>query len=494
MEVSKSTIHAQRVTQPSSESVRPDFLKLGSDIVAKLHILMKMSRMYDSNNRALSQFVQESLNTINTLINSERAFSLKIIGNDLYLNDQRLRYSVEGFMSMKNLLTQLRKKVIGEVIFKGAVDERMFRTFIYALVDLEENREENAILLNKKMEQEGIPFIKVNPLEFFGREERGFTIREKSQRESAKKVFFETVRTVKEVISQIKGNQHADVRKLRRLVQRTIHLISEDESTLLGLTTIKNYDEYTFNHSCNVSIYSLAMGRRLGFSKHILAELGMTALLHDVGKSKIPKQILNKPTALDEEEWIVMKNHPLAGVETVLDLKELGEINPRIVIGIFEHHLKNDLSGYPKLYQKKKVSLFGRIIQITDAYDAMTTARIYKKIPARPEQALTIMLREKGDHFDPILLKIFIGLMGIYPIGSLVLLNDHTTGVVLKSNPDSGCIDRPQVLLLELNGTGNEKKRVVDLAETDENGHFKRNIIKTLDPNKYHVDIAKFFL
>ncbi len=96
MEVSKFTIQPQRVAQPSSESIRPTFFKLGNNTVMKLHVLMKITRMYDSNNVALSQFVQGSFNTINTLINSERALSLKIIGNDLYLNDQRLRYSVEG--------------------------------------------------------------------------------------------------------------------------------------------------------------------------------------------------------------------------------------------------------------------------------------------------------------------------------------------------------------------------------------------------------------
>ncbi len=490
MEVSKSRIQPQS----SFKSIRPDLFELGNNTVMKLHILMKTSRIYESNNVAVSQFVQESLNTINTLINSERALSLKIIGNDLYLNHQRLRYSVEGFISMKYLLTQLRKKLIGEVIFKEAVDERMLKTFIYALVDLEENREENAVLLNKKMSQEGIAFIKVNRLEVFEQGERDFTIREEDQREAGKKIFFETIGGVKEIFTRIKGNQHADVRKLKRLVQRTIHLMMEDESALLGLATVKNYDEYTFNHSCNVFIYSLAIGRRLGFSRQTLAELGMTALFHDVGKSKIPKEVLNKPMTLDEGEWTAMKKHPLIGVETVLNLKQLGEINPRMVIGIFEHHLKNDLSGYPKLYRKKKVSLLGRIIQIADAYDAITTPRIYRRVPTIPEQALAIMLREKGTHFDPILLKIFIGLIGVYPIGSLVLLNDREIGLVFKANPDPRWADRPQVLLVERNDKGNERKGVVDLAETDENGHFKRNIIMTLDPNKYHIDIAKFFL
>ncbi len=192
--------------------------------------------------------------------------------------------------------------MVGEVIFKEAVDERILRTFIYALVDFEKSREENAILLNKKLVQQDISSIKLNPLEVLEWEKRDFTIRQGVQREVAKKIFFETIGTVKEVITQIKRNQHADARKLERLVQRTIHLIMEDESALLGLTTIKNYDEYTFNHSCNVSIYSLAIGGRLGFSRQTLAELGMTVLFHDVGKSKIPKEVLNKPTAFDEGE------------------------------------------------------------------------------------------------------------------------------------------------------------------------------------------------
>ncbi len=494
MEVSESTIQPQKVTQPSSESKGPDFSKLGNNIVMKFHVLMRISRMYDSKNVALSQFIQESLRMINNFINKEGSFVLKIIRDDLYLNEQRLRYSVEGFTSFKYILTQWKKKLIGEAIFKETVDERILRTFIYTFVDLEEGREENARLFNEKMAQQGISSVTVNPLEVFEGEESGFTIQKEDQREVAKKIFFETIGTVREVITQIKGDQHADVRKLKRLVQKTIHLIMEDESILLGLTTIKNYDEYTFNHSCNVSIYSLAMGRRLGFSKETLTELGMTALFHDLGKSKISKEVLNKPGALDQTEWVLMKKHPLTGVETILNLKQLGEINPRMVIGIFDHHLGNDLSGYPKLFRKRKVSLFGRILQIADAYDAMTTPRIYKKVAYTPEQALAIMLKDKGAQFDPNLLKIFIGLVGIYPIGSLVLLDSREMGIVLKSNPDPQWMDRPTIMVISRDEKGDPKKTLIDLAETDRDGHFKWSIVKTLDPDRYYIDITKYFI
>ncbi len=295
MDVADSTVQPQKVTRSLSESMGSDLIKLGNSLITKFHVLMRMSRTYDSKNVALTQFIQESLKTINEMINKEGSFALKIIRDDLYLNGQRLRYSVEGFTSFKYILNQWKKRFIGEVIFQEAVDENTLRTFVYTLVDLEEDREDNATLFNEKMAQQGIPSIRANPLESFEGEEGVYTTRKGDVREVSKKIFFETIGTIKEVMTQIKGNQHTDVRKLKRLAQKMIHLIMEDESILLGLTTIKNYDEYTYNHSVNVSIYSLAIGRRLGFSKETLTELGMTALFHDFGKSKIPKEVLNKP-------------------------------------------------------------------------------------------------------------------------------------------------------------------------------------------------------
>jgi len=494
MEITGSTTQPQEEIRRPSGTKASDLSKLGNNLVSKLHVLMKISQIYDSKNAALLQFIQESLQTINSLIRREGSLSLKIVKDDLFLNQQRLRYSVEGFNSFKYLITQLKKRLIGEVIFREAVDERSLREFVYSLMSLEEGREENASVFTEHLGNLSILSIEVNPLEVFEGEEEGLTLRKEDHREVAKKVFFESIGTIEEVITRIKGKQHADMRKLKRLAQKAVHLVMEDESVLLGMTTIKNYDEYTFNHSVNVSMYSLAMGRRLGFSKKTLTELGITALLHDIGKAKIPKEILNKPGLFDDDEWGLMKKHPLFGVEILLNLKELGEVNPRIVIGIFDHHLKRDFTGYPKLFRKKEVSLFGRIIQIADSYDAITTPKNYKKAPYKPEQALAIMMREREARFDPILLKIFIGVVGIFPIGSLVLLNTREMGIVYKANPDPKWMDRPQVIIVERDGKKDVKKELVDLTETNGGGQFKRSIVKTLDPNKYHIDIAKYFI
>lgn len=493
MQFYETTIPERKLAPIHTDMIEADLLKLGTNLIIKFHVLMRISQIYDSKNVALNQFINESLQAINTIVEREGILIIKIVNDDFFINEKRLPYSVEGYTSFKYLLNQLKNRFIGEIIIKSILDERILKEFIYSLINLEEGNDGNPSILQDRLLSYGIDMIEVNPPETFEMEE-GLGVRKEDLEEVGKKIFFETINTIKNVITNIKGKQYADVRRLKRLAQNAVHLVMEDESILLGMTTIKNYDEYTFNHSVNVSIYSLAIGRRLGFSKKTLTELGITALLHDIGKSKIPKEILNKPSCLDEDEWNLIKKHPLMGVEIVLNLKQLGEINPRMVMGIFDHHLKCNLSGYPKLFRKKDVSLFGRIIQIADCYDAMTTPRIFKKIPYTPEQALAILLKERGIHFDPILLKVFIGIVGVYPIGSLVLLDTKELGVVFKPNPDPKLIDRPLVILVEKDKKGEVRKDIVDLSEKRPDGNYRRSIVKTLDPYKYHIDITKYFL
>lgn len=470
------------------------FSKSGNNLVIKFHVLMKIARIYDPNNEALHRFLHEFMQIINPLIIKDGPLPLKIIRDDLYLKEQRLRWLVEGFNSFKYILSELKKRLIGEIIFKMPVNERILMEFINHLLTLEEGKKENAGLLKEKLMKQMISIIDVKPLEIFEGDEEGVSHHGEDPRETAKKLYFETIGAVKEVLTNVRADQYANLRRLKRLTQKAVHLIIEDESILLQLATIKNYDEYTFNHSVNVAIYSLGIGRRLGFTKGTLTELGMAALLHDVGKAKIPREILNKPGSLNEEEWDIMRRNPVLGAEISLGLKQMGEISPRIAIGVFDHQLKNDLSGYPKLFRKKRVSLFGRILKIANTYDAMSTPKSYKLLPYTPGQALGLMLKDPGIDFDPILLKIFISLVGIYPVGSLVLLDTRELGIVFKPNSDPKSIGRPLIILITLDAKIEAREGLIDLTETDEKGVFKRTIVKSLDPYKYHVDIARYFL
>ena len=155
-ELMETTTQPQKTSKKPIDVIDSDLSKLGNNLVTKFHVLMRISQIYDSKNVALNQFIQESLQTINALIKKAGSLSLKIAKDDLFLNDQRLRYSVEGFTSFKYLMTQWKKRLIGEVIFKASLDERILKEFIYSLMNLEERQEENATLFNEELAKKDI--------------------------------------------------------------------------------------------------------------------------------------------------------------------------------------------------------------------------------------------------------------------------------------------------------------------------------------------------
>jgi len=465
--------------------------RVENDLIIKLHILMKVSQIYDQKNVALDQVVQGTLELITHLMKLKDSLSLRVIRDGIFINQKRLKIGVDSYIGFKFVLEQLKKKRLGEITIHTVPDEDTLKEFVYQMMSLTDGNEDNARKLEDALARLGIESFAFEPLEIFEEDE---FFAQTDPKEAGKKLFFETIGVIKGVVTGIKKDQFINARKLKRMVQGAINLMVKDESILLGLTTIKNYDEYTFNHCVNVAIYSLAMGRRLGLSKKMLSELGITALLHDIGKAKIPKEIINKPDKLDDDEWRLMREHPMMGVEMMLKIKQLGEMSPKMVIGVFEHHLKCDFTGYPRLIRKKDLTLFGRIIKIADCYDAMTTPRAYRSKTFRPEQALAVMVREKNG-FDPILLKLFISIIGIYPIGSLVLLDTNEMGVVFETNPDPQYINRPKVILVSQSEGRRRIGPAMDLTEMDpETTSYTRSIVKTLDPHKYHVNIVKHFL
>ena len=233
------------------------------------------------------------------------------------------------------------------------------------------------------------------------------------------------------------------------------------------------------------------MGARLGLSKRKLSELGFAALFHDVGKVRLPLSILNKPEELNEKEWEEVKKHPIFGVKTLLSKRSLDRFSSRAMVVAFEHHLKLDLSGYPRLNFKKDLNLYTRIVTIADVYDSMTSGRVYAKTPLTPDEALRKMLEKEGRTFDAVLLKVFINMLGNYPVGSLVILDTGEVGVVMEANPTE--LARPEVAIIADKTGKKDKVETVDLAKTDEKtGKYKRTIWKTFDPRQYKLDIARY--
>ena len=467
--------------------------KLGTDFIIKFYRLLKGTTIYDRKNVIIDRLTQECLQVINSIIESEGHLFLKIVRDNFFFNNIRVIVKADKYAVFKAFWQEMRRRWIGEVEFSTEVGGEHLKDFIYLLSGLEENNESNYLYVKKQLEYRSIESIDVGKLEFFKDED--IYIDSEDQKKYSKEVYFKSIGLVKEVVESINQQKALNIRKAKRLMQNAVNAIMQDDSTLLGLANIKNYDEYTFNHSVNVAIYAIALGQRIGIPKKHLSHLGMAGLFHDMGKTKIPREILNKTGKLSPEEWVMMRSHPIAGTELIMRMKEWGELSTRMIEGAFEHHLRYDLTGYPRLTRKRKITLFGRIITIGDFYDALVRPRVYNRFPYVSEKILGIMLERSGKDFDPAIVKVFINMIGIFPLGTLVLLNTNEMGLVTQIQEDTELIDRPKVCLLSYSDGEYRKGKVVDLREMDEvTGDFKRSIVKTLDPNEYNMNVAEFLI
>jgi HD-GYP domain-containing protein (c-di-GMP phosphodiesterase class II) len=313
---------------------------------------------------------------------------------------------------------------------------------------------------------------------------------DEQRRERAKAIYSRTLSVVSDVMEEVKLGRSLRLRKSKRIVQRMVDSLLEAETNLLGLTTIRSHDEYTYNHSVNVGILCMAIGQRIGLNRNTLADLGMAALFHDIGKSCIPVDVLNKPAEFDADEWKIVRRHPVQGVKELLRLKGMDVLSARIIMGTFEHHLGYDLAGYPEVAGYRGQSLFGRIIGIADCYDAMTSSRVYNRTPMAPEKSMKAMMGRSGSSFDPILMKVFVNIVGIYPQGTLCRLDSGELAVVVRSSAEPETWDLPVVKVIgsadgsEVDGT------TLDLAAPGSD----RRIAGTLDAEEYGIDVSGCFV
>jgi putative nucleotidyltransferase with HDIG domain len=467
--------------------------KFGTEFITTFYRLFKGSTRYDRGSVVIDRLTQECLQVINGIIQWEGNLLLKIVRGHFFFNNTPIVASADKYLIFKAFSQEMRKRRIGGLEFSEAMTGEHLEDLAYLLSGLEENNESNYLSVKKQLRHRNIESIEVGKLEFF--EDEDISVDAEGQKKYSKEVYFRSIGLLKEVAEGIYQQKSLPIRKAKRLIQNAVNAVAQDDSTLLGLANIRNYGEYTFNHSVNVAIYAIALGQRIGIPKKHLSHLGMAGLFHDIGKTRIPEEILDKTGKLSPEEWSIMRSHPVVGAELIMRMKEWGELSARMMEGAFEHHLRYDLTGYPRLSQKKKITLFGRIVGIADFYDALARPRVSPRFPYVSEKILEIMLERSGKDFDPAVVKVFINMIGVFPLGTLALLNTHEMGIVNQIQEDTELIDRPKVCLIHYSDGEYRKGQVVDLREMDEvSGDFKRSIVKTLDPNEYNINAAEFFI
>jgi len=284
--------------------------------------------------------------------------------------------------------------------------------------------------------------------------------------------------------ARLLAGRPADLDATVRLTEHLAELISEDPAQALLLTTVKSYDEYTYHHMVNVCILSLALARAIGLSHEQSIALGIGGLLHDVGKVKVPREVLQHDGLLDEEQWRLIQRHPVDGAGLVA-VTTRDPLHPAVSI-VLEHHAAFDGSGYPSLSSGRVPSLPSRIVSVADCFDAITSKRSYRK-PEERRQALSILQAGAGRAFDPRVVRTFVRLVGLFPVGSLVQLSSGEVGVVVRNHERA--LGRPTIrLVLDAGGNGTETAEI-DLSEKVREGAFRWSVVRTIDPVEMGIDM-----
>ena len=465
--------------------------KRGRDFIISFYGALRAVRLYPVEHTAVQKTLAELAQVSREIVERERELEFRMAGEFLFLNATRLRLDLTNYATFGYLLRICRGAGVGAVKVHSGASARDWLVLLslldsQAAVDPSERLHEIADHLAR---------TSVSEIEVFAPAEDDKDYSEEAK-QAANRTYNRSVAVTREVINSVRMGRTPSIRKIKRVVQGIVDQILNEETSLIGLTAIRDYDEYTFTHSVNVCIFAVALGRRLGLTKTQLFDLGLSALMHDVGKSRVPLDSLQKTDQLSEEEWRQIAAHPWLGVLTLFQLRgQQEDVSYRAMTVAYEHHMRTDLSGYPRAVRPRSMSMMSKIVAVVDGYDAATTRRVYQTTPYTPAAVLQEMRDNPRRGMDQIVVKAFINLLGIYPVGTLVVLDTFELAIVISANPRPDSLSRPLVKIVsDAHGNTLHPAPEVDLAQQDGNGDYPRTIIKTADPDRYGIRVSDYLV
>ena len=464
--------------------------RAGRSFIISLYGALRAIKLYPVENAAVQKALEETANHGRELITSEGELEVRVSGEFIFLNATRLRLDLDNYASFSNLLSLFRAAGVGSV----RIDARATAKDWLVLLSLLQSSTQDTPAARYALVQSKLEAANVTTFHL-GESLPEDGVDHEQAKERAKRTYSQSVAVTKDLMSSVRMGKSPNIKKIKRVVQGIVDQILNEETSLIGLTALRDYDEYTFTHSVNVCIFSVSIGKRLGLTKLQLYDLGMAALFHDIGKSRVPVDVLNKTGSLTDDEWRLIAAHPWLGVLALFQLRGTQELPYRSMVVAHEHHMKMDLTGYPRPLRSRQMSVFSKIVAIADGFDAATSRRAYQTVPLNPAQVMQEMRDNPRRGMDPVLVKAFVNLTGIYPVGTLVVLDTFELGIVHAVNPLPEMLSRPVVRIVsDTMGQLQHPGTLVDLADRNPEGAFHRTIIKTENPERYGIRVGDYFV
>jgi len=412
----------------------------GLEMITRLQALLRAARLYDSKNRSFRQHLEEMQATLARAGDEEVA--LVAMGDTLYVDGVRLRARPAQLGLFRAMREEFESCGIGALRLMPGIEPDEWITFLR--LHAKARNAGSGEALPEELTEAGVQrivVVRARDIRTVVPEATEATDEETGERARARQHFWSAARGAKSVLQRASQTGRPAIRQVRRLVHPIVDSILKDECSIVGLTAIKEHDEYTFVHCVNVSVLAVAIGASLGLPRTTLANLGVAALLHDLGKLAVAPEVLNKPQGLDVQEWEQVERHPLEGVKMLARMSGFSSLMLDTMRVSFEHHMNVDGTGYPKPLDGARMGVLSRIVAVADVFDALTAHRAYRHRPFTGYEAMAILLGPERGHSDQAVLWGLVQSIGLYPAGTV--MRTRSGHVVLSVSPNPRDTRRP---------------------------------------------------
>ena len=405
---------------------------------------LQSAKLYTTKHPMFAKSLDKAFASMQEVFRDRQELVIGIIGDELAF-EKEVFFDLSK--TIKPAIIYLKERGIERIVFLRGLDKEELFSFIEFLTL---PKEEATVNPQEYLKLKGVRNISVGKIQGAASQAEGQKPLESSD------IYSSSLKNISQSLTSVLDKEAIDHLNLKFSINNIMENLSGNYQEFLRLATVKRYDVATYEHMLNVSILAMYFSSKLRFNKTDIMDIGIAAMFHDIGKLYISRKILTKTNGLTDEEFSKIKNHAILGSEILLRYVDNLGILPPVVA--FEHHLKYNLSGYPKSPFLKKPHIASLIVSICDVYDALSERRGYKNDYA-PDLVYSIMIKEKGTTFEPMLLDKFFKFTGVWPIGSIIALDDGRVAIVRDENEED--IRLPKVEVISPEGN----KEIIDLLQ-----------------------------
>lgn len=419
-------------------------LESGGEILKNIVSIGKNVTIYPPNHPLVIEPASAICELLKPIFQESAHLNISVVNSEVYVERHLLR---EESIKHEEFIRLLEARGINNITFDPSVTPESVGIFFQIVCG--KNKPDGSQSIDEMFKQMGGRGISIDTLVAIDPAKEAYEF-VGEQSESARTSYDSAIDCMESLEHDVLENKPINEGALHGVVSTLMADFLDDRDAVMAVLSLRNYDEHLFHHSVNVAVVCLLMANELAFSQELTRTVGIAALLHDTGKIKTPREILEKPGRLTADEWLIMEKHTVQGAQILMRYEGLGEL---AVLAALEHHMGYDLSGYPQFKKKGRPHVLSRIVSIADAYEALTANRAYRAAQS-VQIAVGVLLDGAGKKFDPLLVKLLLNKIGVFPPGSVVNLKNGQTAVVVEPGEENPYLPKVRLIGEGDNGDG----------------------------------------